>query len=191
MLRTYKLVPLVELKRETQLQVLKIRNEEHIREWMYTQDIISINDHFSWIERLKEDQSRICLVIIKDNDQVFGVINLMNIDRINKRVEMGCYRTLKNTEKGLMNKCLSKVMDYSFFDLGMEKVYSEVFEGNIKSANMLTRILFVEEGFMRSHIILKKKRIGIHIFGLLKNDWQMGKNKLNTVNDIKIDITNV
>jgi len=191
MSKIYRLIPLVNLDREAQLQVLKIRNEEHIRQWMFTGNIISKDDHFAWIEKLKNDQSQIYLVIVDENTCPFGAVNLKKIDKINGTVELGFYKTQGHDEKGLMTKSLYKIIDYSFNVLGLKKIYSEVLEGNIKSINIFKRLLFTEEGFLRKHIINNGKRIGIHLFGLLKNEWNLNRNKIDTKNDFIVEIANV
>jgi UDP-4-amino-4,6-dideoxy-N-acetyl-beta-L-altrosamine N-acetyltransferase len=181
----------VDLDRKIQLQVLKIRNEEHIREWMFTQDIIKEEDHLAWIERLKDDQSQICLIITNSYAQPIGAVNLKKIDIINKNAELGFYKSLNFNEKGVMVKSLSTIINYSFDVLGLEKIYTEVFEGNSKSISIHKRLMFVEEGYLRSHIINKGIRIGVHLFGLIKNEWQYRKDEINTINDFIVEINNV
>jgi UDP-4-amino-4,6-dideoxy-N-acetyl-beta-L-altrosamine N-acetyltransferase len=188
MSKTYRLIPLIDLDKEIQLQVLEIRNEEYIREWMFTGNVINAEDHFTWIERLKNDQSQICLIIVDDKNQPFGAVNIKNIDKENEIAELGFYKTQNIDEKGLMTKALSTTIDYSFSNLGLEKIYSEVFEGNTKSLKIHKSLSFVEEGFMRLHKIKGERRIGVHLFGLLKNEWQIGKNRINIRNDIIVEI---
>jgi UDP-4-amino-4,6-dideoxy-N-acetyl-beta-L-altrosamine N-acetyltransferase len=191
MSKTYRLIPLIDLIKETQLKVLEIRNEEYIREWMFTGNKINAEDHLAWIERLKNDKSHICLIIINEEEQPSGAVNIKNIDKVNKIAELGFYKSQNINEKGLMTKSLSTAIDYSFNTLGLEKIYSEVFEGNIKSLSIHKRLLFTEEGFLRLHKIKGKKRIGVHIFGLLKNEWKISNEKNNIINDIIIEMKNV
>jgi UDP-4-amino-4,6-dideoxy-N-acetyl-beta-L-altrosamine N-acetyltransferase len=191
MSKTYRLFQLIDLNKETQLQVLEIRNEEYIREWMFTGNKINSEEHFAWIEWLKNDKSQICLIIINEEDQPFGAVNIKNIDKKNEIAELGFYKSQNIIEKGLMTKSLSTAIDYSFKTLGLEKIYSEVFEGNTKSLAIHKRLLFTEEGFMRLHKIKEGKRIGVHLFGLLKDEWKTGENNINIRKDIIIEIKNV
>jgi len=186
MSKTYRLIPLVNLDKAAQLQVLKIRNEEHIREWMFTRNEINRDDHFAWIEQLKNDQSQICLTIIDDVMQPAGAVNVKKIDKTNKNAELGFYKSKDNNEKGLMTMSLSAVINYSFANLGLEKIYGEVFEGNTKSIDLFKRLSFVEEGYLRSHIINGETRIGVYLFGLLKNEWNVHKDRNSKENDFII-----
>jgi UDP-4-amino-4,6-dideoxy-N-acetyl-beta-L-altrosamine N-acetyltransferase len=191
MLKIYRLIPLVDLNKEIQLQVLKIRNEEYIRKWMFTENIISTEDHFAWIERLRNDQSQIYLIIVDDKSQPLGAVNIKNIDKKNKIAELGFYKSQSINEKGLMAKSLSTVIDYFFDILGLEKICSEVIDGNTRSIKLHKGLLFIEEGFLRSHKIKEKSRIGVYLFGLLKDEWKAGREKLNIRNDIILGIKNV
>ena len=188
MSKIYNLVPLINLSIDLQLQVLEIRNEEHIREWMFTQDTISADDHFNWIEKLKSDQSQICLIILDKKNIPVGSINLKKINKLNKNAELGFYKSNKHHEKGLMTKGLYMVIDYSFCVLELEKIYTEVFEENIKSINIHKKLMFTKEGYLRSHIINKGKRVGVHLYGLLKNEWEINTDKINVPNDLVFNL---
>ena len=191
MSETYKLIPLVDLDKEAQLQVLKIRNEDYIRQWMFTGNEINIDYHLLWIEQLKTDKSQICLTIINDSTQPVGAVNIKKIDKDNGNAELGFYKSQNLDEKGLMSISLSTVINYSFDILGLKKIYSEVFENNTKSINIFKRLYFQEEGFLRSHIVSNGRRIGIHLFGLLRNEWNMYRSKITSENDFVVELINV
>jgi len=50
---------------EQQKDVLKIRNQEFIREVMYTDHEISINEHFEWIDKLTRNKAQKFLWFLK------------------------------------------------------------------------------------------------------------------------------
>lgn len=186
MSRTYKLIPITDLAEPVQLRVLAIRNEEFIRQWMFTENLISASEHLAWIERLKTDSGQICFVVVDGDACPVGAVNLKKIDKSHKTAELGFYKTSDYSEKGLMAGCLSALINYSFDVLELEKIYSEVFEGNVKSIAIHKKLLFTEEGFLRSHIIKNGVRIGVNLFGLLKGEWLDGKDGINVRKDIVI-----
>jgi RimJ/RimL family protein N-acetyltransferase len=113
-------------------------------------------------------------------------VNIKNIDKENEIAELGFYKSQNADEKGLMTEALSTTIDYSFNNLGLEKIYSEVFEGNIRSLKIHKNLLFAEEGFLRFHKVKGGRRIGVHLFGLLKNEWESGKTRSSINTDIII-----
>jgi UDP-4-amino-4,6-dideoxy-N-acetyl-beta-L-altrosamine N-acetyltransferase len=188
MSKTYKLILLTDLDNAAQLLALDIRNEEYIRRWMFNEDIIEPSEHFAWIERLKNDPSQLYFAIMDDNACPCGAVNLKKIDLWCKTAELGFYKSQRVDEKGLMAKSLSALLDYSFDTIGLDRVYSEVFEGNVKSLNIHKKLLFTEEGFMRSHIIKGGARIGVHLFGLLKDEWLAGRFRNGAESDIIVSV---
>jgi len=176
---TYKLIPIIDLCQSIQLLILNIRNEEFVRHWMFTENIISVSEHLAWIERLKTDTGQLYFVIIQNDIHPVGSVNLKKIDKNKKTAELGFYKTQSIDEKGLMTASLFTLIDYAFDVLGLEKIYSEVFEGNIKSVNIHKKLLFTEEGFSYSHITKEGVSIGVHLFELKKNEWKSGRNEIN------------
>ena len=168
----YKLIQLINLNKKLQLDVLLIRNDEFIRKWMLSEDIISIESHFLWIETLKTDKNQIHYAIIDNNNNIFGVVNLKNINMHNKTAELGFYKKQNNFNKGLMTKCLINFIDYAFNVLNLEKIYTEVLEGNDKSINIHHKLQFIEEGYLDSHIVKDGIRKGLHLFGLSSYSWK-------------------
>ncbi|MCL2824855.1 MAG: UDP-4-amino-4,6-dideoxy-N-acetyl-beta-L-altrosamine N-acetyltransferase [Polyangiaceae bacterium] len=184
MSRTYRLIPITDLDEPVQLKVLAVRNEAFIRWWMLTDAVISDSEHLAWIGRLGQDGSQVCFVIVDDDVCPVGAVNLKRIDMKHKTAEMGFYRTAGISEKGLMAGSLSALIDYSFDVLGLDRIYTEVLEGNVKSLAIHAKLLFTEEGFLRSHIVKDGMRIGVHLFGLHKDEWRGGRDGIGVRNDI-------
>ena len=191
MSKIYRLVSIIKLDEQLQCQILKIRNEENVRKWMLNDNLINITDHLKWIENLRTDKSQLNFVIIDEDYFPIGSVNLKKINNLNKNSELGFYKTQNYTEKGIMTKCIYCLLNYSFSILKLNKIYSEVLEGNIKSINIHKKLSFNNEGFLRSQIFRDNKYIGLHLFGLLKNEWQLNQNNQNIRNDIQIEIMDV
>jgi UDP-4-amino-4,6-dideoxy-N-acetyl-beta-L-altrosamine N-acetyltransferase len=170
----YKLVPVAELDGPARTRLLEIRNDESVRRWMLSDEEIGADEHLEWIARLRSDETQICLAIVGDDGVPLGSVNLKKIDRRHRTAELGFYRTREGGGKGIVTESLKVLINHSFDALGLEKIYSEVIEGNDRSVAMHERLSFAREGFLRSHIVRGDARIGLHLFGLLKGDWQGG-----------------
>ena len=57
---------------------------------MFTQEIISLDDHLNYIESLEEREDR-AYFLVKKASQAIGVIDFTNIDYESKRTEFGIY----------------------------------------------------------------------------------------------------
>lgn len=71
----YDVVNYVDCPRERQLEILSLRNREEVRRWMTHPEPISEENHFRFVERLKEDGDRLYYAVYKDGALV-GTYNL-------------------------------------------------------------------------------------------------------------------
>ena len=82
--RIINLVLLTSLDTESQMKVRDIRNEEGLRDWMYTDHVIGVNEHLNWIYRLKKDDRQIVFVVLDEANVPLGVASVNAIDRYTK-----------------------------------------------------------------------------------------------------------
>jgi len=109
----------------------------------------------------------------KSSGRVIGSTRYMNIDRPNRRVEIGStwisppwQRTVVNTEaKYLMFK-------YAFEELGCIRVELKTDALNEKSRNAILRIGAKEEGIFRKHVICDDGRVRDSVyFSVIESEW--------------------
>lgn len=168
------LIPLTDLDTEAQMRVRDIRNEPAVRKWMYTDHVISANEHLSWINRLKNDERQIVFVVLDDGRAPLGVVSVNAIDRLHKKTDWAYYLT--ETARGGLGSALEfAFIDFIFRTLQMDKLNCEVIEKNDTVVKLHKKFLFQEEGFRRSNIIKNGSRISVHFLGLTKEDWLAGR----------------
>ncbi len=101
------------LSKEEQLQVLDWRNSENVRANMLNQKIISKEDHLSYCEKLKKNNSTI-LYRVTVNGSPCGVVNFTDLDYKNKTGEYGLYVVDQRPGIGLY---LGRLAVYYFFEI--------------------------------------------------------------------------
>jgi UDP-4-amino-4,6-dideoxy-N-acetyl-beta-L-altrosamine N-acetyltransferase len=168
------LVPLVQLDADAQAKVREIRNEEGIRKWMYTDHVISPEEHGNWIRNLKTDERQIVFVVLEKELGIAGVISVNAIDRKHKKSDWAYYLT-QNARGGLGSALEFAFLNFIFDTLGIEKLNCEMIEGNDPVVKLHKKFLFQEEGFRRSNVVKNGARIGAHFMGLTKEEWSAGK----------------
>jgi UDP-4-amino-4,6-dideoxy-N-acetyl-beta-L-altrosamine N-acetyltransferase len=174
----YKLLPILSLDKDSQLRVLSIRNEDAIRKWMYTDHLISEDEHFAWISRLKGNDKQKVFAILENSLEPVGVISVTDIDAKHKKASWAFYISTEHQGTGLGAALELQFINYCFDILFLEKLNCEVIEGNTSVIKLHKRFLFREEGYLRKNIIKNDERVGVYLFGLLKEDWQMNKNEI-------------
>ena len=123
------LLNFIDLKPEEKEMILKWRNHPEIRMWMYNQDEIKLEEHLNFIESLKSRKDKLYF-LVKKEEEFIGVIDFTQLVE-KKSVHMGIYSNpnLKGNGKILLNK----IIDYSFNNLKVERIFSEGLMENEKA----------------------------------------------------------
>jgi N-acetyltransferase len=176
-----------------------IRREHAEVFWEVARD--ALNDIFQWIpyrmktrddfqrlvEKVFDEQehgdSAVFATIERGSGQVIGSTRFMNIDRANRRVEIGStwiipawQRTAVNTEtKYLMLRHAFEVWQCLRVELKTDAM-------NQKSRNAILRIGAKEEGTLRRHVITWTGRVRDSVyFSILDTEWPEVKARLETM----------
>ncbi len=155
-------------------KILEIRNSEHIRKWMYNRDVITLEDHIKFIEKLKHNTEKLYYVVFNvDNNEIVGCINLNNINYINKNAFLGIYAnpTGNTSSKGkLLMKCLFYL---SFSLLKLHTLKLEVLNTNKRAIDFYKKSGFKEEGELRDFVLRDNEWINIKIMGILNDEFKV------------------
>jgi RimJ/RimL family protein N-acetyltransferase len=176
-----------------------IRREHAEVFWQVAKD--ALDDIFQWIpyrmktredfERLLEKafdeqqrgESLVFATVERTSGRVIGSTRFMNIDRINRRVEIGStwiappwQRTAVNTEaKHLM-------LRHAFEVWGCFRVELKTDALNLKSRNAILRIGAKEEGTLRRHVLTWTGRVRDSVyFSILDSEWPEVKTNLERI----------
>jgi RimJ/RimL family protein N-acetyltransferase len=176
-----------------------LRREHATLFWDVAQN--DLNDIFRWIpysmktpqdfERLidkafaeqERGESIVFATVERSSGRTIGSTRFMNIDRINRRVEIGStwiapawQRTSVNTEaKYLMLRHAFEVWQCMRVELKTDAL-------NQKSRNAILRIGAKEEGTLRRHLITWSGRVRDTVyFSILDSEWPAVKAKLETM----------
>ena len=128
----------------------------------------------------KRGQALPFATIDRDTGRPVGSTRFGNIDRANRRLEIGWtwlgrawQRTAINTEAKLL------MMTHAFEALGAIRVEFKTDALNAQSRAALARLGAVEEGYFRSHMIAADGRIRNSVwFSVVESDWRRVKRDL-------------
>jgi N-acetyltransferase len=127
-------------------------------------------------------QSIVFATVERNSGRVIGSTRFMNIDRVNRRVEIGStwiasawHRTGVNSEaKYLMLRHAFEVWQCMRVELKTDAL-------NQRSRNAILRIGAKEEGTLRRHLVTSTGRVRDTIyFSILDNEWPTAKTRLET-----------
>ena len=174
---SYHLRPLEESDLE---KVLEWRNSARIRANMYTDHIISIDEHKAWFERAQLDKNTRYLIFELQGRPV-GFVSFTNIDQKNSKCYWAFYIGEEDIPQGTGAFMEFFAIEYAFEVLRIRKLYCEVFVFNSSVIKLHNKFGFTEEGRFVSHILKNGTHEDAVSLALFENDWLGISSKLQRV----------
>lgn len=162
---------LVNCTQEQWQQILALRNENSIRANMYTDHVISWEEHLKWLERLASDKSNITFAVIQD-DAAIGLASINNINITHKTADWAFYISPSAQGKGIGAVLEFTILDYAFHTLRLSKLNCQVLNFNESVIKMHSKFGFIKEGELRSQISKQQGRVNVVLLGILKQEWE-------------------
>jgi len=159
--------------------VRKWRTDPEVSKYMYTNPKITHEHQKKWYEKLKKDSTRRYWIIIADGEFV-GVVNLYNIDLINKRCSWAYYLGETSVRgKGVGKQIELNILSYVFDDLGLNKLCCEVLAFNELVVKIHQKYGSKIEGRLQKRIYKNGEFHDVIVMGILKEEWDEIKEKFD------------
>jgi UDP-2,4-diacetamido-2,4,6-trideoxy-beta-L-altropyranose hydrolase len=151
-------------------RVLAWRNHPDVRRHMYTQRLITLDEHRDWFERASQAPQRYLLIYEQDGEPL-GFVNLNLIDEQAGRAEWGFYLA-PEAPRGSGQALGHCTLDHAFTNLGLHKLCGEVLADNPRSQRLHERLGFRREATLRDHFHDGNTYHDVIGFGLLAEEWR-------------------
>lgn len=132
---------------------------------------IEIEKTERWYENNKRKSDRFDGIIEVDEIPV-GLIGLLCIDQKNSKAEY--YILVGNTDykgKGIAKKASIQIINYGFFELGLNRIYLYTETENKKAQRLFEAVGFIREGCLKEDILSHGKFVSRYVYSILKRDW--------------------
>ena len=137
------LVNFIDLTLDENKMIIYWRNHTSIKQWMYNNNDITLENHLAFIESLNNSMDKLYFVVKQDNKYI-GVIDFTEID--NFEIYFGLYAN-PNVKIAGIGRILEKIcIDYAFNILKKDTLKLEVFSDNIQVRNLHKKFNFKETG---------------------------------------------
>lgn len=158
----------INLTTEEKEMILRWRNDENVRVWMYSNHVISHEEHFKFMEGLQQENKNLYWLIMRKNKEYLGIISLNKIDLRNKNAYLGIY---SNPELsgigGAIMECLKKL---AFGIAHLHTLKAEVIETNKRAINFYKKAGFSEEGRLKKFVFKDGRWQDVMIMGIINPD---------------------
>jgi UDP-4-amino-4,6-dideoxy-N-acetyl-beta-L-altrosamine N-acetyltransferase len=144
---------------------------------MYTDHVITMDEHREWFERLRKEPDPTFLVF-EYKDKLIGVVNVTQIDRRNGKCYWGFYVGDPEAPRGSGTILGYFGLNYIFDVLKIRKLCAEAFAFNEASIRFHKRLGFVEEGLLARHVQKNGRYEDVISFALFADDWIVHKSRI-------------
>jgi UDP-4-amino-4,6-dideoxy-N-acetyl-beta-L-altrosamine N-acetyltransferase len=170
LINEYILVNFINLSDDEKLEILKWRNDENIRKWMFNDKIIEAGNHLKFIENLKTDDKNFYWRVSDNAGLKYGVISLNKIDMENGNSYLGIYKN-PDLDKAGAGMVLMKALFHAAFKLlGLHALKLEVTGGNERAINFYHKAGFCKEGRLREFLNKDGRRLDVVVMGIMRGE---------------------
>lgn len=160
-------------------QILVWRNSERIRSVMFTDYIISMQEHLAWFERIKQLKPPVHFVF-EYKDRPIGYISYTDIDQRNSTCLSGTYLGEQTGIPDLAGIVLNYFTEeYAFEKLRMRKTWAYCLAYNKKIIKLGKIFGRQQEGVLKQHVLKNGKYEDVVIMALFYNDWKIKREALH------------
>lgn len=150
--------------------VLRWRNQDHIRNVMFSGDIILMEQHKMWFEKLQNTNIAVSKIFYFD-EVPHGVVNINHINHVHNSCEWGFYIGAASAQRGLGTILGYAALNYIFKELHIRKVNAEVLENNSTSRIFHEKLGFTHDGTLRKHIFKDNEYMDIDVYSMFNTEW--------------------
>ncbi len=149
-------------------------NRRQLRKWLpFIDDTWKVEDTELFIKSIlgSSGPKRDIAYEIWNDDDFAGLIAFKDIDRWNKRAELGYWLDPRFEGQGIMTKCCKSMIDCAFNKMGMKRVQIKTGIGNARSGKIPEKLGFKFEGIERCGEKYSDHYLDLEVHSMLKEEW--------------------
>lgn len=157
--------------------MLPWRNASAVRQAMFSQHEISLEEHRAWFQRMQADSSMRWFLYQDATQSPLGVVYFTGLNRSPENAFWGFYAKPEVTPGTGLRLSLDALHE-AFDELGLHKLNAEVLSSNQRSLDMQKKVGFQEEGRFREQFFNGNAHIDVIRLGMLASEWPNSRKAL-------------
>src|SRR3954468_13674930 len=148
-----------------------------VTRWFSWGPYASVDEPERWIadqEAKREAGEQLDFVIHHRDHGPIGITGLAELSRRDRRAMVGTWLGREHWGTGANAESKALVAHLAFGVCGLERLGAYSNPDNTRSANALERVGFTREGTLRGWHRHGDRQLDVHIFGMLRADWEAG-----------------
>jgi RimJ/RimL family protein N-acetyltransferase len=154
-------------------QLAAWRNDPTVRRQTREWRLLTAADQERWFARISGPDRKDFMFVIEVDGTPIGAAGLVHWDARDRTAEISYYIGEPDARgAGHATRALRLLHRYGFGELGLERIFAEVFADNAGSLALLKKLGYTQEGVLRQHVFRDGERLDSVIFGLLRREWK-------------------
>jgi [ribosomal protein S5]-alanine N-acetyltransferase len=124
------------------------------------------------LESYKGNENLRLAIALKESDALVGVISLYRIQHSNRRGDIGYALAREHWRLGYLSEAMEAFIGHAFGALDLNRIEADIDPRNTASQQLLEKMAFTREGYMRERWIVNGEVCDTAFYGLLRRDWE-------------------
>jgi RimJ/RimL family protein N-acetyltransferase len=121
----------------------------------------------AWLAAPRTENDRLFILTLRDSGDAIGVMGL-HANPDHSRAEIGYWIGVPYWNRGYATEAARAVIDFGLRDLGLNRVFAEVFARNAASGRVLEKAGMRHEGTLRRHIVKWGEPVDVEVYGIVR-----------------------
>jgi len=172
-----KKVSLHAVERADLQQLRDWRNNPDFRKYFREYRELNMQQQEQWFEKSVVDDNNTQMFVIRKNkgNELIGCCGLIYINWVHRNADLSLYVGWEDTyidEEGYAEESCKILLDYGFNELGLNKVWTEIYEFDDKKKALYDKFGFQRDGLLRDNYWYDGKWWNSRILSLLYKEFR-------------------
>jgi len=150
------------------------QEKDYLSEWLvWVEKTKSVKDSLTFLKEagIFNHGGQRLITLIKFENKIVGSLGFVKLDKVNKNGEIGYWISQKMQGKGIITKACTRLIEYAFNHLDLNRIVIKTDTQNPKSTAIPTRLGFTYEGTLRQDIFRKGHFHNTALYSMLRTEW--------------------
>ncbi len=157
--------------------LMEWRNRPDYRKYFREYRELNEDMQNAWFEsKVLKDSSTIMFAIkMKETKELIGCCGLCYIDWVNRNADLSLYigkNEVYIDENGLAEESCKLLFDYGFKELGLQKIWTEIYSFDEKKLNLYRKLGMKVDGVLRNQYFYDGKWWNSNMLSILTEEWK-------------------
>lgn len=165
------------INREDLPQLMNWRNLPEYRKHFREYRELNMDMQIHWYESkvLGDSSTEMFAIRLNDTGELIGCCGLCYINWVHRNADLSLYIGWKKSyidDEGYAEEACRLLFDYGFNELGLQKVWTEIYVFDKKKFDLYKKLGFSVDGELRDQYFYDGKWWNSYMLSLLKDEWR-------------------